>query len=93
MACCAGVSFRGLGSHVGVFPGTAPGTLLPSRNGTESHISARKFISQTRLGCDLLMSCFVLKPPSALKPPYLIRCQQGEASCDSSKCSCFIKWF
>jgi len=41
------------------------------------------------LGCDLLMSCFVLKLHSVLKPQYFIRRQRlgrwvaGGASCDS----------
>lgn len=35
---------------------------------------------------------FCAKPPSTLKPLYLTRHQQEEASCDSSKCSCFVKW-
>lgn len=37
-----GKSFRDLGSHGGVFPGTAPSSLPLSRSGIESHISIRK---------------------------------------------------
>lgn len=47
------------------------------------------------LGCDLLVSCFVLEPHSALKPQNFIRHQWelgGSLLWLFPKCACFRKW-